>query len=316
MKYDVYGLGNALVDLQVPVEHDVVESTGNPPGSMVLIDDRTKDRVIERLDRASIMPHAGGSVANSTVGIVALGGTACFTGCIFDDDFGRSYAQSLAEAGVDFHAQYCKRATGTCIVLITPDAQRTMLTHLGCAVDLTPDGVSEDAVKQSRYVYVEGYLWDGPEAIKACRHAMALARKHGAAVAFTASDAFCVERHLEDYREIVEEHADLFFANTGEAEALSGVEGPEDAARYLAARCGMAAVTDGANGAWIATRSVVIHVPAVPTKPVDTTGAGDAFAAGFLHSITHQQSLEGAGRSGVALASKVIAKFGARPDVG
>jgi sugar/nucleoside kinase (ribokinase family) len=316
MKYDVYGLGNALVDLQVTVAHAVVESTGHPPGAMVLIDGPTKDRVVEQLDPESFMAHAGGSVANSMVGIVTLGGKTCFTGCIREEDgFGRAYARSLAEAGVDFRPQYCPRATGTCVVLITPDAQRTMLTHLGCAADLNPEGVSEDAVKQSRYVYVEGYLWDGPDAIRACRHAMGLARQHGTAVAFTASDSFCVERHLDDYREIVDEHADLFFANADEAKVLSGLTAPPDAARYLAERCGLAAVTDGPNGAYIASRTEAIHVPAVLTDPVDTTGAGDAFAAGFLHGITHGQSLERAGENGVALASKVIAKYGARPEV-
>ena len=144
---------------------------------------------------------------------------------------------------------------------------------------------------------------------------MELARHHGTRIAFTASDAFCVSRHLEDYRDILHHHADLFFANADEAEALTQKKNPADAARELAAACGLAAVTDGANGAFIATPDNVFHVPAVATTPVDTTGAGDAFAAGFLHGINHGGSLQKAGEQGVQLAARVIAQFGARPPV-
>ena len=316
MKYDVYGLGNALVDVQVTVDAAVVESTGNPPGSMVLIDHETKDRIVGQLDSSRIMLNAGGSVANSMVGVVVLGGKTCFTGCVCDDEFGRSYGRSLAAAGVDFHAQYGELATGTCIVLITPDAQRTFLTHLGCAVSITRAGVREEAIRDSRWLYVEGYLWDGPDAIDACRHAMAVAGKHGTRVAFTASDAFCVERHFRDYREILERHANLFFANAAEAAALTGVDEVPEAARTMAGHCGLAAVTDGANGAFVATPERVVHVPAMPVTPVDTTGAGDAFAAGFLYGLTHELGLEGAARKGIALAADVISRFGARPVVG
>lgn len=313
MKFDVYGLGNALVDLQIAVAPEVVEKTGNPPGSMVLVDEGTRDRVLELVEGGEFMPSAGGSVANSLVGIVALGGTPCFTGCIHDDAHGRSYADSLVASGVEFRAQYGEYASGICIVLITPDAQRTMLTNLGCAAEITREGVSEEAIRSSRYLYVEGYLWDGPSAIDACRHAMDLAQAGGTRVAFTASDSFCVERHHDDYVDILENHADLFFANADEARALVGVEAPRDAARRMAEHCGLAAVTDGGNGVYVASRSEVLHVPAVPTRPVDTTGAGDAFAGGFLHGITHGHGLEEAARAGVKLATRVISRFGARP---
>ncbi len=313
MKFDVYGLGNALVDLQVAVDHEVVEKTGNPPGSMALVDEVTRDRILELVKGEKVMPSAGGSVANSLVGIVTLGGTPCFTGSIHDDAHGRSYTDSLEACGVEFRAQYSDRASGVCIVLITPDAQRTMLTNLGCAAEITREGVSEEAIQSSHYLYVEGYLWDGPRAIDACRHAMQLARTGGTRVAFTASDSFCVERHHDDYVDILENHADLYFANADEARALVGVEAPGDAARRMAERCGLAAVTDGGNGVYIASRSEVIHVPAVPTEPVDTTGAGDAFAGGFLHGLTHGRSLEEAARAGVQLATRVISRFGARP---
>ncbi|MBN2491106.1 MAG: adenosine kinase [Planctomycetes bacterium] len=315
MKYDVYGLGNALVDLQVAVEPRVVESTGNPPGSMVLVDGAARDRIVAQLEASRIMLHAGGSAANTMAGVAALGGKACFTGCVSEDEFGRSYRRSLREAGVEFFAQRGDGTTGSCIVLITPDAQRTFLTHLGCSASITPDGVRQDAIRQSRWLYVEGYLWDG-SAADACRHAMALARKHGTRVAFTASDAFCVERHLGDYREILEHHADLFFANAAEAAALSGTRDVAEAARSLARHCGLAAVTDGASGAFIATGDRVIQVPARPVTPVDTTGAGDAFAAGFLHGITHDLTPAEAAEQGAALASEVICRFGARPRVG
>ena len=312
MKYDVYGLGNALVDVQVPVDFSVVESTGNLPGSMDLVDDVGLDHVLARLDRDKMMLSAGGSVANTMVGVTALGGTACFTGCISYDEYGQSYAKSLTDAKVDFRAQYGECKTGTCIVLITPDAQRTFLTHLGCAVNLSRDGVDEAAIRDSRYVYIEGYLWDGERSRKACCHAIKYAKEHGVKVAFTASDTGCVERHHGDFREILQSYASLFFANATEAESIADVKGGEAAARELARYCGMAAVTDGANGAFIATRDDFVHVPAVPVTPVDTTGAGDAFAAGFLYGINHGESLEEAGRHGVELASKVISQYGAR----
>jgi len=312
MKNDVYGLGNALVDLQVTVDHELVKKTGNPPGSMVLVDEKTRHHVLELLEGKDLMPSAGGSVANAMVGIAALGGTTCFTGCIYNDAHGKSYSRSLEKAGVEFRAQFGERGSGTCIVLITPDAQRTFLTTLGCAADITREGVSEEAIQSSRYLYVEGYLWDGPKAKDACRHAMEVARQHGTRVAFTASDSFCVERHHDDYRNILENYADLYFANAEEARALVGEDATPDAARRMAEYCGMAAVTDGSAGVHIATRDTLIHVPAIPTDPVDTTGAGDAFAAGFLYGITHDHSLEGAAKEGVKLATRVISQFGAR----
>lgn len=309
--YDVYGLGNALVDLQVPVEHETLNETGHPPGSMILIDEAAREAIL-RIMGDDVMPCSGGSVANSMVGLAGLGGKPAFTGCIHEDDLGRSYSRSMEESGVAFRAEIGGRPSGTCIVLITPDGQRTMLTTLGCAADISQAGVCEETIASSRYIYVEGYLWDGT-AMNACRHAMDVAKAKGVKIAFTASDSFCVERHLDDFRHILHERADVFFANADEAKRLADTDSTTDAAAALGKACPLVAVTDSENGAYIATADEVIHVPAHVITPVDTTGAGDAFAAGFLRGLTSGESLRTAAEAGVKLAAQVISHYGARP---
>ncbi len=310
--FDVYGFGNALVDLQVTVDFETLERIGHPAGAMILIDDETRASVLASLDHGTMEASAGGSVANSIVGVAALGGRPAFTGCIHDDGHGRSYTESLASAGVKFAAEYGDRPSGTCIVLITPDAQRTMLTTLGCAGDISARGICTETLDHSKILYIEGYLWDGT-AIDACREAIALARKHDTKVAFTASDPFCVDRHHDDFRELLNEHVDIFFANAAEARHLTGLESAVEAAEQMGRACGLAVVTDSGNGAYVGTKDDIFHVPALNVTPIDTTGAGDAFAGGFLHGITNGHSLREAAEAGVRLAGRVIMHYGARP---
>ena len=261
---------------------------------------------------------SGGSAANTMCGIASFGGQAGYIGKVADDPLGDVFGHDLRAVGV-----YCTSAksvlgvpTGRCLIVVTPDGQRTMNTFLGVSSLFGPDDVDDELVTWGKVLYMEGYLWDRPEAKEAYRKAARLAHRAGAKVALTLSDSFCVERHRADFLALVEDEVDILFANEHELAALYQVDDFDDAVRAVREHCEIAAITRGGAGSLVITEGDVITIDAEPVdQVVDTTGAGDLYAAGFLYGLTHDHPLADCGRLGSLAAAEVISHVGARPLV-
>ncbi|MER3474515.1 MAG: adenosine kinase [Armatimonadota bacterium] len=314
MTFDVFGMCNALVDLQAKVEDSLIDQLELQKGGMFLIDDTQRCILIEHLAERVVHSEAGGSGANTTIGMALLGGSACYTSKIADDEYGRLYRRSLSEKGVKPNLALGEGGTGVSFILLTPDAQRTMCTYLGASQQLRPDEVNIDDLRQSRYLYITGYMWDTESQKQSVLHAMREANRAGVRVAFSLSDIFCVRRHKADFQRLLEQHVDVLIGNSAEAQELSGADNPHDAARLLADYCDVAVVTMDSRGALIRHKDTVHHIPAFRVQAVDATGAGDMFAAGLLYGLCTGQSLEAAGRIAAYCAAQVVAKMGARLD--
>ncbi len=311
-KIDVFGLGSALVDIQAQVSDEIIETTGHSKGGMALVDVSSRNHILDNLQNVKQNISSGGSVANTLVGITRLGGTATMAGCVGNDKYGKLYKDDIETSGVTFDSQASDGDTGTCVVLITPDAQRTMYTTLGCAPHIQASQVSSEAIANSKILYIEGYLWDSPETIAVVKNAMQLAKDHGVKVAFSASDSFCVSRHRDDFITILTDFADIYFANADEAKAISGCEDIENAITYMASKCPCVAITNGGEGSVIVADKQRYNIEAVPCKPVDTTGAGDSYAAGILYGIANGQDYNEMGKKAAQISSEVVSRLGAR----
>ncbi len=261
---------------------------------------------------------SGGSAANTAVGIASLGGASAFVGRVRDDLLGTVFAHDIRASGVHFHTSPATdgHPTGRCLILVTPDAERTLNTFLGAAAELHPDDLTVELIGGAAVTYLEGYLFDQPDAKAAFRAAAGAAHAAGRRVALSLSDTFCVERHRSDFLAFVEHEVDILFANDAEACALYRVEQLDDAVAAVARDCEVAAVTRGAEGSLVIGHGEVhaVAVHPVPGEVVDTTGAGDLYAAGFLYALTRGHDLEACGRVGALAASEVISHLGARPE--
>ena len=314
-KYDVLGIGNAIVDVLAQVDDTFLEAEGLAKGGMALIDAERAAALNQTLNPQREL--SGGSVANTMVGLADLGGRAAFIGKVGTDRLGETFRTELTKTGVTFLTPDAQSGppTAQCVVLVTPDAQRTMNTFLGACVHVGPDDVDAETVSAAQVIYLEGYLWDLPPAKEAFLKAARLAHEAGVQVALSLSDAFCVNRHRESFLQFVKEHVDLLFANEEEIVALYQ---PADLDAALAAAgndCRIVAVTRGAAGAAVLADEERIAIEAVPPrKLVDTTGAGDLFAAGFLYGTTQRMPLTVCGQLGAAAASEIIAQYGARAE--
>jgi sugar/nucleoside kinase (ribokinase family) len=315
IRYDVVGLGNALVDIITFVDDGILDAQGLVKGSMQLVDTERALEISAALGDG--VRTSGGSAANTIAGIASLGGATAFIGKVADDDLGADFARDMAALGVDFRAgRGGDEPTGRCIIAVTPDAQRTMSTHLGVSAMFAGEDVHEDIVTAGAVLYLEGYLFDRPEAKQAFRSAAAAAHARGRVVALTLSDAFCVDRHRRDFRTLVRDEIDLVFANENELLSLYEEDRFDAAVEQLRRDCHIAAVTRSEKGAVIVTRDDVHAVPAVPIETVvDTTGAGDLFAAGFLRGLTRGFALTDCARMGAIAAAEVIQHVGPRPLV-
>jgi sugar/nucleoside kinase (ribokinase family) len=261
---------------------------------------------------------SGGSAANTLVGITSMGGSAAFVGRVADDQLGAVFGHDIRAAGVEFVAKPASDGapSGRCLIVVTPDAQRTMNTFLGASAQLGPADVDHELVARGQILYLEGYLWDEPDAKAAYRLAARTAHDAGNRVAFTLSDAFCVERHRAEFVHLVASEVDVLFANEAEIMSLYEVERFDDALQHVQHHCEIAALTRSEKGAVVVTRDEVHVVDAQPVaRVVDTTGAGDQFAAGFLFGLTHGYHLGTAARLGALAAAEVISHMGARPEV-
>lgn len=313
--YDVVGMGNALVDMIAMVDDDFLGTHGMTKGSMQLIETDRALQLTSVIGETTV--SGGGSGANTIAGMASLGSDVAFIGKVADDDLGRAFASDMSRMGVDFHSGGTSgtEPTGRCIIAVTPDAQRTMNTFLGISTMLDAADIDGDLLSRGAILYLEGYLFDRPEAKAAFRTGAALAHEHGRVVALTLSDSFCVDRHREDFRALVTDEVDLLFANEDELLSLYETADFDEAISLLRRDCHIAAVTRSEKGAVIVTRDDVHAVPAHPVAHVvDTTGAGDLYAAGFLHGLTRGRDLTTCSRIGAIAAAEVIAHVGPRPQ--
>jgi sugar/nucleoside kinase (ribokinase family) len=313
---DVVALGNALVDILSHEPDSLVARLGLEKGTMNMIDAARADEIYEAMGPTT--EASGGSAANMVAGVAAFGGRSAFVGCVADDTFGNVFAHDLRSLGVHFGSSPAAggQPTGRCLVIVTPDAQRTLCTFLGAATELQPDAVDETLVSHAAVTYLEGYLWDLPPAKEALRRAAAAAHRGGQRVALTLSDPFCVERHRDEFRALIENEVDVLFANEHEICSLYEVDGFDEALQLVRGVCEMAALTRGPRGSVIIAGDEVHVIDAAPVAAVvDTTGAGDLYAAGVLFGITQGFDLATAGRLGSLAAGEVISHLGARPEV-
>jgi sugar/nucleoside kinase (ribokinase family) len=312
---DVLGIGNAIVDVLSHADDGFLEQEGLVKGTMALIDAETADRLYDRIGPA--VEISGGSCANTVAGAASLGSRVAYIGRVRDDQLGAIFTHDIRAAGVDFATAPATEGPGTarCLVMVTPDAQRTMCTYLGASVGLGRADVDPDLVARAQVTYLEGYLWDPPEAKEAFRAAIGAARAAGRRVALTLSDPFCVERHRAEFLALVEDDVDVLFANRDEIMALFEADDLESAIAAVRARAGVTAITLSEHGSLVVSRGEVTAVPAAPAeRVVDTTGAGDLYAAGFLHALTEGRPLADCARIGGIAAAEVIGHVGARPE--
>ncbi|MFT5523431.1 MAG: sugar/nucleoside kinase (ribokinase family) [Pirellulaceae bacterium] len=313
MKYDVYGVGNALVDVQAQVSDEVVSSTNFDKGIMTLVDDEQQQAVLQSLDGLPLNRCAGGSAANTIVGIADFGGKAAFCGKFASDDMGDFFRADMQKLGVAIEVPAATTGqTGTCAVLITPDAQRTMLTNLGVSATLTPDDIDEDELRQSKYLYIEGYLLMGPDTKAATYRAIELAQKHDVKIAFTASDPFLVNMLRDEIWELIKGPVDLLFCNEEEAKSLTGHTDVIECAHEIHKHATNVALTLGPNGSLIMHGGEAIPIEGVPSNAIDTTGAGDMYAGGLLYGITNGLEWKSAGHLASHAAARIVAQLGAR----
>ncbi len=313
MKFDVYGVGNALVDVQAQVSDALLAETGFDKGIMTLVDDAQQQTLLSKLSDLKLNRCAGGSAANTIVGVADFGGKAAYVGKVADDEVGTFFLQDMRNMGVTIEVNPAVGGqTGTCAVLITDDAQRTMLTNLAVSATLTESDVNEDDIKQSNYVYIEGYLLTGDTTKAAAYKAIELAKKHNVKVAFTASDPFLVNMIRDEIWSLVEGPVDLFFCNEEEAKSLTGKDDPIDCAAEIHRHSENVAMTLGANGSIVMHGGEAIAIEGVNVNAIDTTGAGDMYAGGLLYGITNGMDWRTAGHLASHAAARVVAQLGAR----
>jgi sugar/nucleoside kinase (ribokinase family) len=312
-EFKLCGLGNAVVDIFLEISDNEFTSLGFERGSMRLVDLAEQRMLLDRYRRHEPRLVSGGSVANSIIAFSQLGGQAAFIGCVGDDRYGLFYASEFEELGIDIgNPIIVNEHTGTCVCLITPDAERTMRTCLAVSSHLAARHIDERRIMSSEWLFIEGYVFANPETGQtAIREAIRVARKHGTRVAITCSDAFVAHVFGQALNEALE-HADLLFCNESEACAIAQTSTAEEAFMKLKARIPSLVVTNGKHGAWIRHAGIDKHIPAFPSEPKDLTGAGDMFAGAFLYGITHGVSPEEAGRAAAFLSHKVITQVGAR----
>ena len=312
---DVVAIGNALVDVLAHSDDDFLASRSIEKGSMSLINAEQAD------DRYAQMGPgkecSGGSAANTVAGIASLGGKPGFIGKVADDQLGKIFKHDITALGVEFAGNPTESAnsTGRCLVLVTPDAQRTMQTFLGSAGEVSPADVDESLIQRAQVTYFEGYLWDAPPAKQAYLKAAEIAHAAKKKVSLTLSDKFCVDRHRAEFLDLVHGHIDILFANESEIVALYESGNFDAAVTAVRGKCDVAVLTRSEKGALIVTPDETIEVAAQPVAKVeDTTGAGDLFAAGFLYGYTHGRPLAEAGKIAAICAAEIISHVGARPE--
>lgn len=314
-RFHVVGIGNAIVDIIGRCDDAYLASHGLNKGGMQLCDAETVKQLYAGMGPG--IEISGGSVANTMVGVASLGGKAAFIGKVADDEFGRIFAHDIRSADVTFNSTGVagRAPTARSLILVTPDGERTMNTFLGISPELDHGEVDPALISNASIVYLEGYLFDQPAAKAAFRQAAALAAKSGSRVALSLSDSFCVERHRDEFLGLIRAGVDILFANENEITSLYQTSSFDEAARRAAQDTKLAALTRSGKGSVIISGGTQVAIPVEPVaKVVDTTGAGDLYAAGFLFGVAHNLPLETSGRLGSIAAAEIISHIGARPE--
>ena len=317
IRYDVLGIGNAIVDVIARAEDDFLVAQGMHKGTMALIDESRAQAIYAAMGPA--VESSGGSAANTIVGVASFGARAAFVGKVKHDELGQTFAHDIRAANVAFDTKPANAgpSTARCYIMVTPDGERTMNTYLGAAQDLKPDDIDDTQVASAAITYLEGYLWDPPQAKEAFVKAAGIAHKAGRRVALTLSDAFCVDRYRTEFIDLIRKGTvDIVFANERELHSLYETADFETAVKALRGDVKLAAVTRSEKGCVVVTRDAVETVAAEPVEQVaDVTGAGDLFAAGFLVGLTRGKDHRTAARLGALAAAEIIQHVGARPAV-
>ncbi|HQS97663.1 MAG: adenosine kinase [Novosphingobium sp. 16-62-11] len=314
--YDVIAIGNAIVDVMAPCDDADIEKLGLAKGGMTLVDTARAQELYDAMGPAREI--SGGSAANTLAGLAALGAKCAFIGQVADDQLGEVFAHDIRAGGIAFEtaARADEPPTARCLIFVTPDGQRTMNTFLGASQFLPAEALDDATIAAAKVLYLEGYLWDPEEPRKAMRRAISASRNAGRKVAFTLSDAFVISRHGDDFRALIADgQIDILFANEHELAALTGIEDFDAGLAELSAKVPTLVVTRSEKGAHAVSHGEHAHVPAEPiAKVIDTTGAGDLFAAGFLFGYVRGKPLAESLTMGAVCAAEVISHYGARPE--
>lgn len=312
---DVFGVGNAIVDMLAMVPDEFIGEQQLQRASMTLMETDQQARILHALGDHKVELASGGSAANTMVAIAQSGGSGVYFGKVAHDTNGEFYRQDMQESGIPFPVAMAPESadpTGTCVVLTTPDAERTMCTHLGISTSLSVDDMDWDLLARCKYSYIEGYLWDAPGPREACRETLRKSNELGVKASFTFSDPFLVERYRDEFLEVVPGHCDILFCNLEEARHLLQTDSLEECCQRLAPMAETVFVTDGANGCTVIEGGETWQIDAFRVNAIDTVGAGDAFAGGALFALAHNLGSLQAARWGNYMASQVVAKTGPR----
>lgn len=313
--YDVVAIGNAIVDVLSKTDDGFLSANQIHKGTMTLIEAEQAEKLYAKMGPG--MEMSGGSAANTIAAIASLGGRAGYIGKVANDQLGSVFRHDIQAMGVTFDtpALDAGAPTARCLILITPDAQRTMCTFLGACVWISPSDLNESMIENAKVTYLEGYLFDRDRAKQAFKRAAQIAHAAGRKVALTLSDPFCVDRHRAEFLDLIKNDVNILFANEAELLSLYQTEDFDEAVYHARQHCEIAAVTRSEKGSVIVTREAMFEVPAEPVhRVVDTTGAGDMYAAGFLYGYTQGKTLDVCGRLGSIAAAEIIAQVGARPQ--
>jgi sugar/nucleoside kinase (ribokinase family) len=316
-RYDVVGIGNALVDVLARVEDDFLASNGIEKGIMTLIGTARAAELYAGMGPATEI--SGGPGANTIAGLAMLGSRAAYVGKVKNDQLGAIFAHDIRALGATFETPMATGdhdfETGRCMVLVSPDGERSMNTYLGVSEYLSPSDIDESLMARADWLYLEGYRFDGPDSHEAFARAIAACKIGGGRASVTLSDPFCVDRHRDAFLQMIRDDLDLLFANEHEVMSLYQTGSLDDALETCAKDVRLAAVTVGPGGAWVIENGKRTLVPTTPAQVVDATGAGDMFAAGFLHGLAQGRDPETCARMGCVAAAEIIGHIGARPEV-
>lgn len=312
-RYDVFGIGNAIVDTEVQIEDILLTTHDLQKGIMTLVSADQQTTLLDGLAGYAQHAAAGGSAANTMVGVAQFGGRAFFSGKIGDDMQGALYRESMAEVGVEFDVEATNGApTGTCLVLVTPDGERTMQTALGAAAAIDESDVDVDRIAASKFVYVEGYLFGSPTGTKAALKTMEEAKRAGVTVSLTLSDPGFAQIFIDRFRQSTKEYVDLLFCNQFEAMIYTDLKDREQALKALGKDCPKIFMTCGADGSMVYDNGTIAKVPGYKVPVVDTTGAGDVYAAGVLYGLANGMDNATAGKLGSFASARIVTRMGPR----
>tara|TARA_Y100001935_G_C17293678_1_gene504898 strand:- start:910 stop:1917 length:1008 start_codon:yes stop_codon:yes gene_type:complete len=313
---DLIGLGNAIVDIIVNVDDEFLDKNNLEKGSMNLIDLNQSDELLK--DCKIIKQVAGGSTANTVYALATLGNKVEFIGRVKNDNFGKNFSESIKKSGAIFKSKLVKseKSSAHSVIFITPDAQRTMCTYLGASIEFETSDLDNSSINKSKYLYLEGYLWDSDLAKKAFINASEIAKNSNTKIVLSLSDSFCVDRHRDSFIELIKEYVNILFCNESELKSLFKEISFEDCRKYISSICDLSIVTMGSNGSYIINQEKTEKINSVVSgKVIDTTGAGDIYAGGFMHGLINNYPLKVCGDFGSICAGHIITQLGSRPNI-